>query len=119
MSLGSVSDDNAQVGDGSTLTSDGASPGDGNGETQEIMAQAFAKKHLRWNFISLMTDYGLYGLGMTFASVSTILPAFAERLGASNLMIGMIPAAMTLGFTLRRSLPPILPKGSSASFRSS
>src|SRR5262249_32117568 len=52
-----------------------------------------------------------------FASQSTILPAFAEYLGAPNVVIGAIPAVMTLGWfmpslfaashteTLERKLP--------------
>jgi hypothetical protein len=31
-------------------------------------------------------------VGLSFASQSTILPAFAAHLGASNLVIGAIPA---------------------------
>jgi MFS family permease len=37
---------------------------------------------------------------MSFASQATILPAFAAHLGASNLVIGAIPAVMTLGWFL-------------------
>ena len=37
---------------------------------------------------------------MSFASQATILPAFATHLGASNLVIGAIPAVMTLGWFL-------------------
>ncbi|MHB0876408.1 MAG: MFS transporter [Anaerolineae bacterium] len=66
-------------------------------------AQAIASAHARRNFAMLATDYGAFALGWTFASTSTILPAFAERLGATNLMIGAIPAALTLGYTL----PPL------------
>ena len=63
----------------------------------------FVSRHLRRNLMLLAADYGFFGLGMTFASLSTIAPAFAERLGASNLVIGLIPAIMTLGYTL----PPL------------
>lgn len=66
-------------------------------------AEDIATKHARHNFIMLAIDYGAFALGWTFASTSTILPAFAERLGAPNLVIGAIPAAMTLGYTL----PPL------------
>ena len=72
----------------------------------ELQAAALAKltsANLRRNFAALGADYGLFGLGMTFASASTILPAFAQHLGASNLMIGAIPAVVTLGY----SLPPL------------
>src|SRR5262245_19728629 len=43
-------------------------------------------------------------VGLSFASQSTILPAFAAHLGASNMVIGAIPALMTLGWFLP-SLP--------------
>jgi MFS family permease len=43
-------------------------------------------------------------IGLSFASQSTILPAFAAHLGASNVIIGAIPALMTLGWFLP-SLP--------------
>ncbi|MGH7419193.1 MAG: MFS transporter, partial [Candidatus Rokuibacteriota bacterium] len=39
-------------------------------------------------------------VGLSFASQATILPAFAAHLGASNLIIGAIPALMTLGWNL-------------------
>jgi MFS family permease len=39
-------------------------------------------------------------LGMSFAAPTTLIPAFAERLGAPNLLIGAIPAFMTAGWML-------------------
>jgi MFS family permease len=81
---------------------------------------AFARRHLRHNLGTLGADYALFVVGMTFASQSTILPAFAEHLGATNLVIGAIPALMTLGWflpslfaapyttTLPRKLPFVL-----------
>jgi MFS family permease len=53
---------------------------------------------LRHNVLALGADYGLFMLALTFASQSTILPAFAAWLGASNVVIGAIPAVMTLGW---------------------
>jgi MFS family permease len=59
-------------------------------------------------------------VGLSFASQATILPAFAAYLGASNVVIGAIPAVMTLGWflpslfaaghteTLPRKLPFVL-----------
>jgi len=55
---------------------------------------------LRHNILALGVDYGLFMLALTFASQSTILPAFAAWLGASNVVIGAIPAVMTLGWFL-------------------
>ncbi|MHB9092107.1 MAG: MFS transporter, partial [Chloroflexota bacterium] len=64
----------------------------------------FVQRNLRWNLMALSFDYGLFGLGLTLASTSTVLAAFAERLGASNLVIGALPALQTVGW----ALPPAL-----------
>jgi len=61
---------------------------------------AFARRHVRHNVVALAADFGLFLMGLSFASQSTILPAFAAHLGASNLVIGAIPALMTLGWNL-------------------
>lgn len=50
--------------------------------------------------MALAADFGLFLVGLSFVSQSTILPAFAAHLGASNLVIGAIPALMTLGWNL-------------------
>jgi MFS family permease len=55
---------------------------------------------LRHNVLALGIDFGLFLVGMSFASSSTILPAFAVYLGAPNVAIGAIPAVMTLGWFL-------------------
>ena len=76
-----------------------------------------ATPDLRHNVAALGADYALFLLGLSFASQSTILPAFATHLGASNLVIGAIPALMTLGWFLpsllaanhTRTLPRKLP----------
>jgi MFS family permease len=52
------------------------------------------------NVLLLGVDYGLFLVGLAFASQSTILPAFAAWLGAPNVVIGAIPAVMTLGWFL-------------------
>jgi MFS family permease len=62
--------------------------------------EAFAGRHVRHNVVALGFDFGLFLVGLSFASQSTILPAFAAHLGASNLIIGAIPALMTLGWNL-------------------
>lgn len=71
-----------------------ASPHDGDD------GEAFARRHVRHNVVALSLDFGLFLVGLSFASQSTILPAFAAHLGASNLIIGAIPALMTLGWNL-------------------
>ncbi len=55
---------------------------------------------LRHNVLALGVDYGFFMLALTFASQTTILPAFAAWLGAPNVVIGAIPAVMTLGWFL-------------------
>src|SRR5437899_1829995 len=54
--------------------------------------------NLRHNVAALGADYALFVVGLAFASQSTILPAFAAYLGAPNVVIGAIPAVMTLGW---------------------
>lgn len=56
--------------------------------------------------MALGGDFSLYVVGLAFASQSTILPAFAEHLGAPNIVIGAIPAVTTLGWLLP-SLPDV------------
>src|SRR5499426_3627932 len=75
------------------------------------------RRDLRHNVAALGADYALFVVGLAFASQSTILPAFAAHLGAPNVVIGAIPAVMTLGWfmpslfaaghteTLERKLP--------------
>ncbi len=65
---------------------------------------AFERTNLRWNMSMLSLDYGLFGLGLSLIATTTILPAFAQRLGASNIVIGIIPAILTVGW----GLPSIL-----------
>ena len=59
--------------------------------------------NLRHNVLALGADYGFFLIAMSFASPATILPAFAASLGAPNVLIGAIPAVMTLGWFL----PPL------------
>lgn len=63
-------------------------------------AAAFARRHLRHNLLALGLDFGLFLVALSFASPSTILPAFAAHLGAPSVAIGAIPAVMTLGWYL-------------------
>jgi MFS family permease len=65
---------------------------------------AWMRANLRWNMSMLSLDYGLFGLGLSLIATTTILPAFAQRLGASNIVIGFIPAILTVGW----GLPSIL-----------
>jgi MFS family permease len=60
----------------------------------------FVRRHLRRNVASLGGDYVFYVIGLAFASQSTVLAAFANHLGAPNVLIGAIPAVSTLGWLL-------------------
>ena len=55
---------------------------------------------VRHNVVALGADYALFMVALAFVSPSTILPAFAAWLGAPNVVIGAIPAVMTLGWFL-------------------
>ena len=59
-----------------------------------------ARRTVRHNALALGADFSLFLVGLSFASQSTILPAFAEHLGAPNVLIGAIPAVMTVGWFL-------------------
>ena len=61
------------------------------------MASAGAS-YSRRDFLALVMDYSLYGFGMSFASMVTILPAFVYRLSSSNVLIGLITSIAVLGF---------------------
>ena len=54
--------------------------------------ERYAYKNLRWNLIVRTADLGLWHGGQSLASIVTVIPAFAARLGASNTVIGLIPA---------------------------
>src|SRR5688572_29932805 len=69
--------------------------------------EEFVRRHLRRNVLTLGTDVVLYVIGLAFVSQTTILPAFAEYLGAPNVAIGAIPAVATLGWLL----PPLFAAG--------
>ena len=54
--------------------------------------ERYAYNNLRWNLIVRTADLGLWHGGQSLASIVTVIPAFAARLGASNTVIGLIPA---------------------------
>jgi MFS family permease len=56
------------------------------------MTQAFP--HYRRNFAALLGDYVFFGLGVTFAGVTTVLPSFIGLLTDSKVLIGLL---VTLG----------------------
>ncbi len=59
-----------------------------------------ARRHLRRNWIAFVGDYIFFGIGLTFASTSTILPAFAAVLTSNKILIGATSAIWTGGWLL-------------------
>jgi len=62
------------------------------------------ERDLRWNFAVNLLDWVFFSMAMSFASVNTILPAFARHLTSSNFLIGLIPCLNTLGWLLPQIL---------------
>jgi MFS family permease len=62
--------------------------------------EAFIQRHLRFNLLAFFTDGVGWWLGMSFYSVQTLLPYFVKELGGGGLLIGLIPAVMSLGYQL-------------------
>jgi len=61
---------------------------------------AVAPPRRRWSVFALGADLAFWHFAMALASQQTLIPAFAERLGASNTVIGLIPALLTVGWML-------------------
>lgn len=59
-----------------------------------------SRRDYLFNFIVNSLDYAFFSLGLAFASVNTLLPLFASRLGATNVQIGLIPALAYLGWSI-------------------
>lgn len=63
-----------------------------------------ARRHLRRNWFAFFGDYVFFGLGLTFASVNTTLPAFAATLTDDKVLIGAVSAVWTGGWLLPQVL---------------
>lgn len=57
-------------------------------------------QNVRWNFFMNSSNAAFYTLAMTFASILTLLPLYIEKLGGTNLQIGLIPAMAFLGYQI-------------------
>ncbi|MGQ9630560.1 MAG: MFS transporter [bacterium] len=68
-------------------------------ETLEL-SEDFVRKNFKWNLTVNVLDFGLFMTGMSFVSVTTILPAFVRHFTSSNVLIGLIPAFRTVGYFL-------------------
>ena len=63
-----------------------------------------ARRHRRRNRLVFIGDYVFFGLGLTLASTTTTLPAFAATLTKSSVLIGAVSAVWTGGWLLPQVL---------------
>ncbi len=56
--------------------------------------------HYRRNFVALLGDYVFFGLGTTFAGVTTVLPSFIGLLTDSKVLIGLLVTLGNGGFMI-------------------
>src|SRR6185436_18032407 len=62
--------------------------------------EQYARKHLRFNVAVGLSDGGLFGLALGFASFGTILPLFVASMTDSATLIGLVPAIHSAGWLL-------------------
>ena len=58
------------------------------------------EKNLKYNFTIGMLDASFFGVGLGFASFSTIIPLFFSKMTTSAILIGLIPAIHAVGWQL-------------------
>lgn len=58
------------------------------------------ERYYRRNFVVNVLDFSFYYLGLSFASIVTILPLYLSHLTTSTVLIGLIPALSNTGWTL-------------------
>src|SRR5262245_33374601 len=63
-----------------------------------------ATQHFRRNWLAFFLDYVFFGLGITFASTSTTLPAFAATLTDNKILIGAVSSVWLGGWLLPQVL---------------
>ena len=62
--------------------------------------EQFSRKHLRFNVTVGLTDGGMFGIALGFASFGTILPLFVASMTDSATLIGLVPAIHAAGWLL-------------------
>jgi MFS family permease len=62
--------------------------------------EQFARKNLRFNVTVGLTDGGMFGIALGFASFGTILPLFVASMIDSATLIGLVPAIHSAGWLL-------------------
>ncbi len=66
--------------------------------------QSAEQKNFRFNYIVNILDGAFFGLGLGFASFSTIIPLFVSTLTSSAVLIGLVSAIHQLGWQLPQLL---------------
>lgn len=61
---------------------------------------AFALRHLKWNTVLFYAETSAFFAGFACFDPTTVLPILLARLGASDLLIGLVRAIQMFGFTL-------------------
>ncbi len=56
--------------------------------------------HFRWNFCAFMVDYVCFSVALTFANLSSVIPAFVGQLTDSALVIGLVGTVFNGGWLL-------------------
>ncbi|HEY5730882.1 MAG TPA: MFS transporter [Anaerolineales bacterium] len=62
--------------------------------------EQFTRRHLRYNLTVGLTDGGMFGVALGFASFGTILPLFVASMTDSATLIGLVPAIHAAGWLL-------------------
>jgi len=62
--------------------------------------EQYTRQHLRYNVKVGLTDGGLFGIALGFASFGTILPLFVASMTKSATLIGLVPAIHAAGWLL-------------------
>ena len=65
---------------------------------------SYKETNLKHNYLVNILDGAFFGLGMSFASLTTIVPLFVSTLTDSALLIGLIPAIHTAGWQIPQLL---------------
>ena len=60
--------------------------------------EQFTRRHLRYNVTVGLTDGGMFGIALGFASFGTILPLFVASMTDSATLIGLVPAIHAAGW---------------------
>src|SRR5512135_1892184 len=61
-------------------------------------------KNLRLNYVVNLLDGGFFGFGLGFASFSTVIPLFVDKMTDSAILIGLISAVHVMGFQVPQLL---------------